>query len=152
MEGLAALLFWGFVFWVCWKWFLGKFVGRFKATKAAKAQIKARQISDEYYYEMAAKEVQQNQIRPGLWAKAWSDVGGDETKAKALYLKLRVATMKDEAAKFIFEGMNDSAVVGDATSKVIVQCPRCNQKIRVSAGGSGTIVCSNCGGSFKIET
>lgn len=152
MEWLFALAFWGFVLWVCWKWFLGKFIGGFKATKTAKAQIKARQISEEYYYEMAANEVQQNQIRPGLWAKAWSDVGGDETKAKALYLKLRVASMKDEAAKLIFDGMNDSAAVSDATSKVIVECPRCSQKIRVSAGGSGTIICTNCGGSFRAET
>lgn len=152
MAELFILAFWAFVFWICWKWFLGDFVGNFKATKTAKAQIKARQVSDEYYYEMAAKEVQQDQIRPGLWAKAWSEVGGDETKAKALYLKLRVATMKDEAAKFIFDGMNDSAAVGDATEKVVVHCTRCNQKIRVSAGGSGTIVCPGCGGSFKAQT
>ena len=94
MEALFIFGFWAFIFWVCWKWFLGGFVNGFSTTKTAKAKFAAHQIPDEAYYEMALKEVQNDNIRPGLWAKAWSDAGGEDTKAKALYLKLRVASMK----------------------------------------------------------
>ena len=123
MDILLAISFWGFILWVCWKWFLRDIVNGFSATKIAKAQIAARKISDEDYFEMAAKEVQNGQIRPGLWAKAWSEASGDDQKAKALYLKLRVTSMKDEAAKFFMDGITDSSSVAKTTSKTVVKRP-----------------------------
>lgn len=71
------------------------------ATKTAKAQFSARRISDEDYYEMVAKEMQDGRIRTGLWMKALAESEGDERKAEALYLKLRVASLKNEVAEVI---------------------------------------------------
>lgn len=98
METFLTLAFWGFIFWVCWKWFLGKWFNSLSATRTAKAQIAAHQIPEEGLFELAMKEMNNGQMRPGLWAKAWADAQGDDTKAKARYLKLRVANMKNEAA------------------------------------------------------
>ena len=152
MEALFIFGFWAFIFWLCWKWFLGEIVNGFSATKTAKAKIAAHQIPDEAYYEMAAKEVQNDNIRPGLWAKAWSDAGGDDMKAKALYLKLRVASMKDEAANFIRGGMSSAEVVERGAPKTVVQCPHCKKSLRVDAAKHLRVNCPACSGNFNVET
>ncbi len=50
------------------------------------------------YFEQAAKEVANGEIQPGLHAMALSKCEGDEVKAKAMYLQLRVDMLKQEAA------------------------------------------------------
>jgi hypothetical protein len=49
---------------------------------------------DEQLYEIAARELEANAPRKGLYAKAFAEAMGDEVKTKALYLKLRVAQLK----------------------------------------------------------
>ena len=63
---------------------------------SAKAKLAAQTLEEEQLYEWAAEEVAVNNIRPGLMAKALSETDGDETKAAARYIKLRVETMKAE--------------------------------------------------------
>ena len=53
-------------------------------------------LSEVQLYEMVAEEIANNQQSKGLWAKAFSEVGGDHEKAKALYIKLRVQMLQDE--------------------------------------------------------
>ena len=64
---------------------------------SAKAKLAAQKLAEEQLYEFAAEEIAANNIRPGLWAKATAETDGDEAKAKARYIKLRVETMKAEA-------------------------------------------------------
>lgn len=52
--------------------------------------------TDEEYYALVSEEISSGQIRPGLWAKALANCEYDETKAKAIYLKMRVKTLKEE--------------------------------------------------------
>ena len=63
---------------------------------SAKAKLAAQKLEEEQLYEWAAEEVAVNNIRPGLMAKALSETDGDETKAAARYIKLRVETMRAE--------------------------------------------------------
>lgn len=42
-------------------------------------------------------ELSHDQRRDGLWAKAMANSGGSEEKAKSLYIKYRVQSIKDEA-------------------------------------------------------
>ena len=63
---------------------------------SAKAKLAAQKLQEEQLYEWAAEEVAGNNIRPGLMAKALAETDGDETKAAARYIKLRVETMKAE--------------------------------------------------------
>lgn len=100
---------------------------------------------------MAAKEVQRDQIRAGLWAKAWSDAQGDDTKAKALYLKLRVAAMKNEAAD-TFRKYSDAGPPTSLESRVIVICPYCSGRVRLPAEKSGSVDCGHCGRPFEATT
>lgn len=54
--------------------------------------------AEEALYAMALEEVTRNDVKPGLWAKAFAEAEGDEAKAHAGYLKLRVQQMRDELA------------------------------------------------------
>ena len=63
---------------------------------SAKAKLAAQKLAEEQLYELAAEEIAANNIRPGLWAKAIAESDGDDAKAKARYIKLRVETMKAE--------------------------------------------------------
>jgi len=53
-------------------------------------------LSEEAIYEMVAEEVQKGIRREGLWVKAYAQAGGDETKAKAIYIELRRQSLIDE--------------------------------------------------------
>ena len=64
---------------------------------SAKAKLAAQKLAEEQLYEFAAEEIAANNIRPGLWAKALAEAEGDDSKAKARYIKLRVETMRAEA-------------------------------------------------------
>jgi lipid II:glycine glycyltransferase (peptidoglycan interpeptide bridge formation enzyme) len=62
-----------------------------------KDQRTASRIEEEWLYQTALKEIESGQRRPGLWAKALAETSGDESAAKAAYLKLLVQRFKDEA-------------------------------------------------------
>lgn len=49
---------------------------------------------DESLYTLVAKEASAGRIRPGLWTKALAESDFDERRARALYLRLRVAQLK----------------------------------------------------------
>jgi len=49
---------------------------------------------DEKYFELALKEIETNNLSSGLWAKALANTEGDETKAKAFYLKERASQLE----------------------------------------------------------
>ena len=67
-----------------------------------KRQKRAQQLfstaEEAMFFEQAAKEVAATEIQPGLYAKALSHCEGDEVKAAAVYLQLRVEMLKQEAA------------------------------------------------------
>lgn len=63
--------------------------------KAKDASVDARR-RDEEYHARAMHEIQCGQRRDGLWAKAVTSTGGDETAAKLAYLKLLVQAIQDD--------------------------------------------------------
>ena len=70
-------------------------MGLFRKLQKVAADVRK---AEEALYAMAMEEVTSGDLKPGLWAKAFADSEGSEARAKALYLKLRVQTMKDELA------------------------------------------------------
>jgi len=50
---------------------------------------------DEKFYEEVARELQEKPMVPGLWTKAFAEMGGDDAKARALYIKYRVAQLAE---------------------------------------------------------
>ena len=60
-----------------------------------KKDAKSR-LTEEILYAEVLREVEGGVRRDGLWAKALSETDFDEAKAKSLYIKLRVQSLKDE--------------------------------------------------------
>jgi hypothetical protein len=51
-------------------------------------------LYDEQVHAQVAGEIAANQIWPGLQVKAFAEAQGNEVKAKAIYIMLRVAQIK----------------------------------------------------------
>ena len=56
---------------------------------------KAR-LLEEKVYEQVVQELAQGFRRDGLWAKAMAEGNGSEERAKSIYIKLRVQSIKEE--------------------------------------------------------
>lgn len=54
---------------------------------------------DEKFYEIAWAEVEGENIKKSLWAKSFSECDGDNHRAKAKYISLRVAELKNREEK-----------------------------------------------------
>jgi len=63
--------------------------------KVKKTTIDSRRY-EEKLYEVALEEVENGEIRKGLYAKALSKADGDKEKADGIYLKLRVQSIMDD--------------------------------------------------------
>lgn len=50
------------------------------------------------YYEEVAREMQEKPLSAGLWTKAYAEMEGDDAKARALYIKYRVAQLAEAKA------------------------------------------------------
>ena len=53
-------------------------------------------LAEDWVYEKVAEEIERNDLRKGLWLKASSEAMGDDKKARAIYVKLRVRQFVDE--------------------------------------------------------
>ena len=63
--------------------------------KGKKAIINSRRL-EEVFFGVALDEVENNEIRKGLYAKALAKVDGNKEKADGIYLKLRVQSIMDD--------------------------------------------------------
>lgn len=160
METFILIAFWAFIFWICWKWFLGDLVRKLSAAKTVQAHYAARQIPDEAYYEMAGEEVARGTLRKGLWMKALSEALGDEKKAGAIYIRLRVQAMRQEAAAAIRQASdrpftdNSFEPVDQVVPerKTVISCPQCTGRLRVAASKHLDITCPHCRAVFRTQT
>jgi hypothetical protein len=55
-----------------------------------------RRAFEETVYAQVAEELDRNDVRPGLWAKALAKSVGDVQVAKAIYIELRAQAILDE--------------------------------------------------------
>lgn len=157
---ILPLAFWALIFWLCWKWFLGGWVGNLNAAKDVKARMAARQIPDEAYFEMAGEEVARGTVRKGLWVKALSEALGDEKKAGAIYIRLRVHAMRQEAAAAIRQASDrkfateNFAPVAEAVpeQKIVLSCPQCAGRLRVASSKLLDVTCPHCQAEFRMQT
>jgi hypothetical protein len=69
----------------------------FKETKNTSLKV------DDRFYQIAWKEVQVNRVNEGLWAKAYAQAEGNETRAKAIYLQTRANQLKERERNRIAE-------------------------------------------------
>lgn len=64
--------------------------GKFLASEAS------ARLAEEKIYEMVSEELRSGTRREGLWMKAIAKSEGDEDRATAMYVELRVQSIKDE--------------------------------------------------------
>ena len=57
---------------------------------------KMKRIDDEKIYNQVLSEIESNNFRKGLMAKALAEAKGDEKKSRAIYIELRYQSIKDE--------------------------------------------------------
>ena len=50
-------------------------------------------MNDDAFYDEVASELQAKTMVPGVWARAFAETGGEMDRARALYIKYRVAQM-----------------------------------------------------------
>jgi hypothetical protein len=58
-------------------------------------QRKIKHAGEDKFYDEVARELQEKSIVAGLWTKAFAEMNGDDAKARALYIKYRVAQLAD---------------------------------------------------------
>jgi hypothetical protein len=69
---------------------------------------------DEFFYGIVAEELEQDNIQKGLWLKAMSKTDMNEDKAKALYIKMRIAAVR----KTILELAKARGITGELLSEI----------------------------------
>src|SRR6266508_470235 len=97
---------------------------------------------EEQLYAIAGQEVASRNMSPGLMAKALADADGDERKAAAGYIKLRVEQLRAEHAAMVVadaakEKRRREALEVDRRQKEEsreTRCPKCGYlgKMKVS--------------------
>ena len=60
-------------------------------------------MDDEAFYEQVAGEIESDTMKSGLWTKAFAEAEGDHDRAKAFYIRLRVAQLVSERDKELEE-------------------------------------------------
>jgi hypothetical protein len=84
-------------------------------------------VVDDKFYDEVACEMQEKPLIAGLWTKAFAEMEGDDAKARALYIKYRVAQLmvanrkriEEERAKYHWDsqesrgGLKDEKSLGD---------------------------------------
>lgn len=114
-------------------------------------------LLEEKLYALVLQEIESGIRRDGLWAKALSDCNFDEQMTKALYIKLRVQSIKDEqAASSKPEDPLPETLVGPVTSKSY-ECKNCNHFGQMLLKRTGLLIqrtriyCPICGNTGPIS-
>jgi hypothetical protein len=70
-------------------------------------------MDDEHLYEQVSEEMAAGDIKPGMWTKAYANAMGDENKAKAIYIRMRVEALSREEARKEHEALGVEEVDKD---------------------------------------
>ena len=68
-------------------------------------------MNDEAFYEQVGKEIAANDLQTGIWTRAFAEADGDENRAKAIYIKRRVAQLTAEAQRAVMPTGGDEKAV-----------------------------------------
>lgn len=68
---------------------------------ATKQPVRDAAPADESVWAQALAEFDSPARRPGLWAKVFADANGNESVAKAAYLRERVAQLQDDSQQTV---------------------------------------------------
>lgn len=82
-------------------WHTPHFTKTMKLFDDIRAQGAVFRLTEEVLYAEALREIEAGTRRDGLWAKALAESGGNQDLANAVYIKLRVRALRDEATLWL---------------------------------------------------
>mgnify|MGYP001546509371 CR=1 FL=1 len=106
----------------------------------------AHRLMEESLYADALREIESGIRRDGIWAKALVEANMDQSKAAAIYIKMRVQSMKDE---LLFSAEQEK----HQQELNLPRHPSCGGIIdRLTSGSKTTWKCRKCkaSGQFQI--
>jgi DNA-directed RNA polymerase subunit M/transcription elongation factor TFIIS len=111
-----------------------------------KKDAKSR-LTEEVLYAEVLREVEGGVRRDGLWAKALSETDFDEAKAKSLYIKLRVQSLKDELTVARESGRQEEERIRqeDERQKQIRKNYETRQVPLETTKNDKSLTCNSCG-------
>ena len=56
-------------------------------------------MAEQRFYDQVASEIELNRLDKGLWTRAFSESLGNEARARAIYISLRVARLEADEVK-----------------------------------------------------
>lgn len=119
-------------------------------------------LAEERIYELVMREIESGERRDGLWLKAIEKSGGDEKRAKVLYIKYRIQSMKDEAVissalreaenNAFYQSLNGYGPSGHTPLMLAVLSKDVAQvKLLLSRGADASIKDNNFGTSTALD-
>ncbi len=69
-------------------------------------------VNDDVFYDEVAKEMETNNLLPGVWTRAFAEADGDENRAKAIYIKRRVAQLAENSRQRQLEEARQRMPIG----------------------------------------
>jgi len=113
-----------------------------------------RRKIEEALYEAVSKEIADGIRKEGLWAKSLSETEGDETKARALYIRHRVQAMKDDISLYesfekdlersIQQSDREEQNSDDNQANWKWRCSMCEGPVRINYGSADVLICKKC--------
>ena len=86
---------------------------------------------EEKIFEQVAREMHSNEIRPGLWAKAYAESNGDPDRTRARYISLRAnSIVKEMAAQHELLAKTAAQQSNVPAVSRTIPCPRCKVNLR----------------------
>ena len=70
----------------------------------------AHRMNNDAFYDEVARELQAKEMVPGVWTRAFAEADGQIERARALYIKYRVAQMSEARSQQIQEQRQMAAV------------------------------------------
>ena len=111
-------------------------------------------LDEEALYAQALAELKAGNPRPGLWAKAFTESAGDESKSQALYIKLRVQ-LENERKQQEREAARAEAIESeqrkDADFFAVIEQLRLNG-YEAKKSGNGWTIREPLGGRVKLSS
>lgn len=111
--------------------------------KSSKRRL-IKNLQEEQIFEIIANEIYNNEIRPGLWAKAYAETGGDDKRTQARYIKLRAAQIRlgiDESERILENIRTETKEAIQPAEKTEPTPPEAEMRLARSSWG---LICEFC--------
>src|ERR1017187_7565518 len=118
---------------------------------ARRKERKIKQAGDDEFYDEVARELQEKSLVAGLWTKAFAEMDGDDAKARALYIKYRVANLKDKREAFLKQKREEELNAGIKLARETAEREKKEAEDREMMKQKLMTICKKCGYAGSME-